>query len=106
MQTKTTSHTQVIFMQMKGMERSLINMRKPPPLDVVFKNNNYILLKAMDFRWKLPFIFPVFFRKKATAVRRTDFAGGFFTIKLFSNIILIEKNNYPKILFLRSRSQK
>jgi hypothetical protein len=45
-----------------GICKQLINMSKLPPLEiapleVVYKNNNYILLKAMDFRWKLPFIF-------------------------------------------------
>jgi hypothetical protein len=51
------------------------------PFEVVYNNNNYILLKAMDFRWKLPFIFRTYrflmhVLVKANAVRRTDFAGG------------------------------
>jgi hypothetical protein len=37
------------------------------PLEVIYKNNKYIFLKAMDFQWKLPFVFSAYFDKKATA---------------------------------------
>jgi hypothetical protein len=47
---------------MRKVFMMLINMRKLPPpefatLKPVCNNNNHILLKAMDFRWKLPYIF-------------------------------------------------
>jgi hypothetical protein len=67
--------------------------KRPPlevaPLEVVYKNNNYILLKAMDFRWKLPFIFRtcrflMHVLVKATAVWRTDFAGGLLLPSVYS----------------------
>jgi hypothetical protein len=48
----------------------------------------------MDFRWKLPFIFTACFGKKTTAVRRTDFAGGFYFIlrvnAVFSQTVFVQ----------------
>jgi hypothetical protein len=44
-----------------------------------------LLIKATDFRWKLPFIFRTYrflmhVLVKATSVWRTDFAGGFYSL--------------------------